>query len=357
MSRKHDKHRSGRWAIGVAAAAFAFSAVIAGGMFGASGTAQAACEPHAVDLGDGKSVTVGCEPLKIAFLSAATNNVYLQAGIRGAEDAAAAVGAEIETFDANWSPATQFNQAQNVLTGGQFNAILAEMNDGNQACKILTEDAPAKNVLVAVVNQPLCNRATKAGDEYWSPGTLNYVGGSQGREAFGEWFMSIAASNPGPQKVAVITGPDLNSNTINTDAAIADVRAAYPDFEIVAVARTDYSVLQGNEKALPLLQANPDLTILIVNYSDITRGAIQAVKQAGMSDTLKIYDSGGNQWSFHAVREGWITHTRTLNPYTETYKGVLSLAAAWKGEETPRYVPLEASLITKDNVDKIEPEY
>ena len=57
------------------------------------------------------------------------------------------------------------------------------------------------------------------------------------------------------------------------------------------------------------------------------------------------------------MREGWITHTRTLNPYTETYKGVLSLAAAWKGEETPRYVPLEASLITKDNVDKIEPEY
>ena len=357
MFENRKRHRVGGWALGVAAAAFALTAVTAGGIVGASGVAQAACEPHAIDLGDGKSVTGGCDTLKIAFLSAATNNVYLQAGIRGAEDAAAAVGAEIETFDANWSPATQFNQAQNVLTGGQFNAILAEMNDGNQACKILTEDAPAKNVLVSVVNQPLCNRATKAGDEYWSPGTLNYVGGSQGREAFGAWFMSIAAGNPGPQKVAVITGPDLNSNTINTDAAIADVRAAYPDFEIIAVARTDYSVLQGNEKALPLLQANPDMTILIINYSDITRGAIQAVKQAGMSDTLKIYDSGGNQWSFHAVREGWITHTRTLNPYTETYQGVLSLAAAWKNEETPRYVPLEAALITADNVDEIEPEY
>ena len=357
MTRLYKKNRPKGWALGVVAAAFVLSAVTAGGIVGASGTAQAACEPHAIDLGDGKSVTGGCDTLKIAFLSAATNNVYLQAGIRGAEDAAAAVGAEIEVFDANWSPATQFNQAQNVLTGGQFNAILAEMNDGNQACKILSGDAPAKNVLVSVVNQPLCNRATKAGDEYWSPGTLNYVGGSQGREAFGEWFLSIAAENPGPQRVAVITGPDLNSNTINTDAAIADVRAAYPDFEIVAVARTDYSVLQGNEKALPLLQANPGLTILISNYSDITRGAIQGVKQAGMSDTLKIYDSGGNEWSFHAVREGWITQTRTLNPYTETYKGVLSLAAAWKGEETPRYVPLEASLITTDNVDKIEPEY
>ena len=42
---------------------------------------------HKIDLGDGKSVTGGCEPLKIAFLTAATNNVYLQAGIKGAQDA------------------------------------------------------------------------------------------------------------------------------------------------------------------------------------------------------------------------------------------------------------------------------
>ncbi len=64
------------------------------------------------------SVTGGCEKLNIAFLSAATNNLYLQAGIRGAKDAAAAVGADIKVFDANWSPTTQFNQAQNVLTFG-----------------------------------------------------------------------------------------------------------------------------------------------------------------------------------------------------------------------------------------------
>ena len=101
----------------------------------------------------------GCEPLRIAFLTAATNNVYLQSGIKGAQDAAAEIGATLDVFDGNWTPATQYNQVQNILSSGNYNAILAEMNDGAQACKILTEDAPAANVLVAVANQPLCNKA------------------------------------------------------------------------------------------------------------------------------------------------------------------------------------------------------
>jgi len=322
-----------------------------------AGAANAACEPHAIDIGGGRSVMGGCDPLKIAFLTAATNNVYLQAGIKGAQDAAAEVGATVDVFDGNWTPATQYNQVQNILSSGNYNAILAEMNDGAQACKILTEDAAAANVLVAVANQPLCNRAEKEGDEYWSPGTLDFVGGSQGREAFRDFFSMIAEQNPGPQKVIVVTGPDLNANTINTDAALADVQAKYPDFKVVASVRTNYTIPQGNEKTLPLLNANPDATILIGNYSDITRGAVQAVKQAGLEDSIKVYDSGGNEWAFQAVRDGDVYLTRTYTPYTEMYEGVKALAAAWKGEQVPRYVPLDSALVTKDNIDENKPQY
>lgn len=334
---------------------FATVGLAASAAFGAASAAE--CTKHKIDLGEGMSIDGGCDQLKIAFLTAATNNVYLQAGIKGAQDAAAKVGASIEVFDSNWDPATQYNQVQNILSSGNFNAILAEMNDGNQACAILTKDAPAKGVLVAVANLPLCGKAAEEGDALWSPGTLNFIGGSQGNTAFREWLMKIAEENPGPQKVAVITGPDLNANTINTDLAIEEVKKKYPEFEFVAVVRTDYSVLQGNEKALPILQANPDLTILIGNYSDMTRGATQAVKQAGVGDKLKIYDSGGNKWAFQAVKEGLITSTRTLNPYTEMYWSVEALAAAWKGEPVPRFKPLVATFITKENVDQVQPEY
>jgi len=320
-------------------------------------SAEDACTPRHIDLGAGKTIEGGCGPLKIAFLTAATNNTYLQAGIKGAQDAAKEIGAELDVFDPNWSPTTQYNQAQNVISSGKFNAILAEMNDGNQACKILTEEAPAAGVLVAVANLPLCSRATNEGDALWAPGTLDFVGGSQGREAFRDWIMGIAEANPGPQKVAVLTGPDLNANTINTELALADVKEKYPEFDVVAVVKTDYSVVQGNQKTLPLFQANPDLTIFISNYSDMTRGAVQAAKQTGMLGKMKIYDNGGNVWSFQAVRDGLIESTRTLLPYTEMYEAVKALGAAWAGEPTPRFIPLVAVDINKETVAKHEPQY
>jgi ribose transport system substrate-binding protein len=334
------------------------AAALAAAIVGFSAPASAEdCKPHTIDLGGGASIEGGCKPLKIAFLSAATNNLYLQAGIKGAKDAAEKYGATVDVFDANWNPATQFNQAQNAITGGQYNAILAEMNDGNQACAILSKDAREKGVLVAVANGPLCGKASEEGDALWSPGTLTFIGGSQGRAAFRDWIIGLAKANTGPQKVAVITGPDLNANTINTDLAIADVKKEFPDFQIVGVARTDYSVLQGNQKILPLLQANPDMTILISNYSDMTRGALSAVKQAGMADKLKVYDYGGNAWAFDALKAGQITNTRMLTPYTEMYKGVEALAMAWKGEPVPKFIPLVTAEINKDNLATSKSEF
>ncbi|NPD14893.1 sugar ABC transporter substrate-binding protein [Xinfangfangia sp. D13-10-4-6] len=315
------------------------------------------CTPHPIDVGTDTPVMGGCEPLRIAFMIAATNNTHLQAQIKGAQDAAAEIGAELAVFDPNWSPTTQFNQAQNIISGGQFNAILAEMNDGNQACSILTKTAPEAGVLVAVVNQPVCGRGSNEGDELWAPGTLNFVGGTQGRTAFRDWIFSVAEENPGPQKVAVLTGPDLNSNTINTDLAVKDVQEAYPDFKVIATVRTDYSVLQGNEKTLPLFQANKDLNIFISNYSDMTRGAVQAAKQVGITDSLKIYDSGGNKWAFEAVRRGEIARTRTIEPYAETYTAIKQIGEAWKGQQVARFTLTDTLVVTPENVADHEAEY
>ncbi|WP_282586965.1 sugar ABC transporter substrate-binding protein [Lichenifustis flavocetrariae] len=321
--------------------------------------ADGACKPHTIDLGEGKSMMGGCGPLHIALLMAATNNTHLQSAIKGAKEAAAKIGATLDVFDPNWSASVQYNQAQNVISSGKYNAIVGEMNDGNQACKILTETAREKGVLVAVANEPICDRAAEEGEKLWAPGTLNFVGGSQGRGPFRDWIMDIAKNNPGPQKVAVVTGPDLNANTINTDLALKDVKAKYPDFDVVAVVRTDYTVVQGNSKTLPLFQAHPDLTILISNYSDMTRGAVQAAKQAGAlgNGKLKIYDSGGNIWAFQAVKAGQIEYTRTLLPYTEMYESVIQLGDAWVGKPVPRTTPLEVHEITKDTIDKFQPQY
>jgi ribose transport system substrate-binding protein len=337
----------------LACGAAAFLSLAAGALPAA---ADEACTPHKVDLGEGRTAEAGCKPLRIAFLSMATNNQYLQSGIQGAKDAAAKIGAEIEVFDGGWNPSTQYNQLQNILSAGQFNAILAEMNDGRQTCDILSK-AYEQGVLVVVANNPLCGKDTEEGDALWAPGTVAYVGGSQSREAYRDWMMGVAERNPGPQKVAVITGPELISNSVNTDLAVKDVVDKRSDFQVVATVRTDYSVPSANQKMLPVLQANPDLTLIVSNYSDMTRGAVQAVRQAGVEGGVKIEESGGSAWAFEAIRNGQVATTRTFTPYTEMYGGVMALGEAWQGKPVPRFIALKSDLVTKDNVDKVKPEY
>jgi ribose transport system substrate-binding protein len=315
------------------------------------------CTPKSVDLGNASPVKTGCGELHIAFLSMGTNNTYLQAGIKGAKDAAAQIGATVDVFDGGWTPVTQYNQVQNVLSNGKYNAILGEIVDGKQACKILSVEAPKKNILVAISNNPLCGKDTSEGDALWTPGTITFVGGSQQRPAFRDWIMWIAKQNPGPQKVILITGPELLSNTVNTNLAVKDVQSKYPDFKIVAELYTDYSLPQSYQKAVPALQAHPEATIIIACAGDLTRGAVQAAQQANRLSSMKIYDGGGNEWAFDSVRKGVIASTRVLTPYTEQYAAIKAIGAVWNGEKVAHYTPLETAIYTKETVGNTKPQY
>jgi ribose transport system substrate-binding protein len=336
-------------------------AVLAAGMLIAvdlgSSKVQAACEPHKIDVGDGKLITGGCDPLKIAFIGAGSNNTYMQSNIQSSKETAEKLGGSVDFFDPNWTTTVQYNQAQNVLAGGKYNGIIGGVLDGVQMCKILTEDAPGKNILVSVYNQALCGRALNEGEALWAPGTLDYIGGAQSCSAFTEYFEFMAKQNPGPQKVLVLSGPDLNANSLATDCAVKAIQAKHPEFKILSVTRTNYTVVDGNQKTLPLLQANPDTTILFGNYSEITRGAVQAIKQAGIADKVKVYDAGGSAWAYQAVKDGNIAATKTYIPYTELKLTVESMFDAWKGKKVDRYIPLPSVFVTKENIAEHHAEY
>ena len=132
---------------------------------------------------------------------------------------------------------------------------------------------------------------------------------------------------------------------------------AHPDFEVVATQRTDYSTQQGQAKALPMLQAHRDLTILVTNYSDITRGAVSAATQLGIDGRLKIYDAGGNSWAFNAVTQGMITSTLKFSPYQEAENATQALIDAWKGKTVERVSVIPNVLVTKDNLAQVQAEY
>lgn len=335
---------------GVALLAIALAAACSTGTeTGTSSSSKTASKPSGVkSRGD----------LKIAYFSAGTSNAYLQAGIDAAKKKANEMGADLDVFDGQFDAQEQFNQMQTALTSGKYNAFAVEPNDGNLVCKLLTKQAPSKGVLVSVFNLPICGRATNLGEATWEPGTVTYVGG-QTLDIYNEWVDTVMKENPEGGKIALISGPDLNANSICFFKA-AKAFDNNPKFKIVAKQTTDYTTPKAFQAAQTILQSNPDLDIIMSNFSGMTRGVVKA---AGNKD-VKIYDFGGDAWALANVKAGKLAQTVMMLPRQESIQSLEALGLAADGKQPPKFVNLtkDPSLpgtpfANKQNLSEFKGEY
>ncbi len=319
-------------------------------------------EPGTVDLGAGP-VKIGNGPLKIAFFSAGSTNAYLQSFNKAAEDEAKKLGASLTIFDANFDPAQQTNQVEQVLANSRYNAwIMDPVPPGNCAS---IKQAVQKGILISAVNQPLCSKSGDGGASSWLEGTVNYVAGDQTEAIFTTWLEKIAADNPGPQKMLVLEGPPGQVQTTGTEAAIKKVEAKYPQMKITSVQVPGYALAAAQTKTAALIRSNPDLTIVAGNYSDLTQGAVGALQAAGKLKQVKVYDAGGDKWAVESVKNGSVQFTLPFLPATETRVAVQSLVNVWQGKGPgPHYVDVMDSLtipggpfISKSNVNQFTAQY
>jgi len=254
---------------------------------------HAAAADHAIDLGNGQAIKIAANrPLKIAIFSEGANSSAMQASIDGAKKAAAELGWQVDVFDGKFDAVTQVNQLENALTRG-YDAWVLKAVEGNAVCDIATRQAPANNIAVVTAVLPICGRASNEGQALWAPGTLAYIGGAETPKAFFLVLDRMARENPGPQKLGVITGPELNPITKNHEAALKMMREKYPNIEIKAIARTDYSTPVAMERAGPMVQANPGMTLYYTAFSNLAKGLVPVLEQSGHLETAKVYDMAG----------------------------------------------------------------
>jgi ribose transport system substrate-binding protein len=344
------KSRGHAWMFGTLAATTFISAVAYGATV-------------AVDVGNGmKVMTDPSEPLKIAMFMPALNTSYLQANIKGAQDEAAKVGATISLFDAKFDPMNQLNQMQNAIQTKQYNAFIVFPLAGQVVCKVATEDAPKAGILVSSYHFSVCNTTFEADEKQWAPGTLQYVGGASSYPVFLNYLTEIIKTNPGPQKVGILTGLELADDTLRIKRVIDELKTKFPQFEVVDNQHTDYTIPDAQKHAQNMIQSHPDISIIITTYSNITRAAVNALEQAGKVGNVKIYDFGGTSWSKKAIESGQVVATVPFYAYTATVVTVRNLALAHQGKEVPHYIPNDGgpadapTIVNKTNVDHFRPE-
>jgi ABC-type sugar transport system substrate-binding protein len=190
------------------------------------------------------------------------------------------------------------------------------------------------------------------------------------RQAFFDAHVDNAfASCTGPCEVAAVGG-FVGSDLFNLwEKAIQNGVAKHPNVKVVVDQpgnfdpRTALRVIQDG------LRAHPDISVIISPWDDMTRGAEQAVTSAGKKPgvDVRIYSIGGTKDAVQRVKDGSYNSTSILLPYEESYFGGVALAMALEGKPVNAYID-EALLpavvdgpgsvfITKDNADKISPNY
>jgi ribose transport system substrate-binding protein len=330
------------------------------------GSSQAA-EPVSIDVGGGYVIHTDGKPLKIAFFALSSTDSFLKAQNARARATADKLGVSMDIFSANWDASKQMDQMQIALASKRYNAWILEAVDGNIACQIATKQAPAANILVQTLDNTVCGRIYGEGDELWSPGTLNYVGGNESVAAWTTLWKKAIADNPGPQTVGVLIGPQLNTIT---KAFLRSMKNTVPsDWKIITPVYTNYSVPDAEAKAIPLLQSHPDMTILMSAYTNITKGAVSAMRINNRVGKVKIYEGGGTSTGLGYIKTGITEVMMARYSQTPIVYSINAVVDAWAGKTIPHFTgddghALEegrdpnsaAFLVTKANADKYHPE-
>ncbi len=150
--------------------------------------------------------------------------------------------------------------------------------------------------------------------------------------------------------------PSDNNAQVRSDG-YKGVIDQYPDLKQVGKEIANWDRQTGQEKMEALLSANPDVDGVIAGNDEMALGAINALKEKGKLDKVKVLGFDGNQDAVDAVKKGEMVAT-VLQPIVEgTKKAIAELDSVIKTGNTgvaDEKQAIDCVLITKDNADDVD---
>lgn len=298
---------------------------------------------------------------RIAYLTACINNPYCQTQLKGAQDGAKKFGASIKTFDANFTPATELKNVQDAISQNFDGYLFVPVADasGCASFKLLQQtDKP-----IATANSPMCGNAD------YTEGTVGLV--AMQTQAYFDAHVDNAFKSCESACEAMAIGGFVGSDLFTRwEKAIKTASAKYPNVKVVVDQPGNFDPRVALQKTQDALRANPNISLVVSSWDDMTRGVVQGIQASGKSPgkDVRIYSVGATKVGVEAVKAGTWTETTVLLPYEETYYAMAQLIRKLEtGTDTPGFANLADAppvvdgpgsiFITRDNADKFEPEY
>src|SRR5690606_21620945 len=265
--------------------------------------ALAACGDDDGDGGDNGGEEGGGT---IAIITVDPSNPYWKAEVDTAVAEAEALGYET-TVNAHNNDPNQQNQFIDAAISSQVSAIILDPAGAQESVGAVRKATDA-GIPVFLVNAEIDEQGIAKSQII----SNNAQGATLGAEA---WVEAMGGKG---KYVELYGNPTDNNAQVRSDGYAA-VISAYPDLEKVGQETANWDRVQGKEKMEGLIAAHPDIDGVIAGNDEMALGAIEALKDAGMIDKVKVLGFDGNADAVQAVKDGTMVAT-VLQPIVQGTK-------------------------------------
>lgn len=269
---------------------------------------------------------------RIAYLTECVDNPYCVTRLNGIKDAVAKFGLELKVFDAQWSLVSQTKAVQNAVTE-KFDGYIFGPLAAQPSCALWKSTLKPTEKPVVTVTVPMC------GDADYTPGlaaTLTMQGPVHYQELVDHAFASCK-DKCSAAAIGGFIGSDLQNYW---EAAVKKAAEKYPNVSVVVKEAANFDPRIAFQKTQDALSAHPDITVIVSNWDDMTRGIEQGITTSGKKSgsDVRIYSAGANKDTIEKIKAGTINASIALLPYEEGYYATVALLMAMQGKGVNGYI-------------------
>lgn len=278
--------------------------------------------------------------INIGVFLASSANTYWAAELQGARDAAKKAGnVKLTVFDGQFNTGKQLNQLRDALVSKKYDAWFIGPNDGGPLTQTIKQ-AIAGGVKVGCALVP-CGpniRQTKV----QIPGQVIFVGTGffKNGQLLGK-LVQQGCKGVDPCKVFWMPGlPTLPLEKARTDGLYSVIKKD-KRIRVVSVQAGGYLAAPALTATQNVLQAHPDINVIVSSGDQMIAGAVRAAAAAGRT-RIKMYGNGCTLEAKALVLAGKQAGCMVYLPRTEGRTAVAQLIKAVNGDR--------ATGISKDSI-------
>jgi ABC-type sugar transport system substrate-binding protein len=307
-----------------------------GGCLGLSIAAAGLCAPVESDVQRLLDFDQNAQPLnktyEVAYLSQCVNDPYCEVNLEGARAAAKKFNFRIKVFDAQFSPNEQLKGVQNAVAAN-FDGYMLAPTAAAQTCSMYKHYLKPTGKPVIVYDVPMC------GDLAATPGVAGTV--LMQTQAFYDRLVEVGFASCKGNCEAAAVGGYVGTDLFNFwETALARAQAKHANVKLVVNQPTNFSPQTTARVIQDALSAHPNISLIISPGDDMSRAAIQSVRNAGKipGKDVIIFSIGGTTEGIKRVVAGEIAVTAIALPYEEGYYAGVAMAMALQGHPLNGYI-------------------